>query len=136
MISYRNHARNETRVQEPPWQIIYITHENSTTILFSLSEYNTRRTRENAIKVHNMAKSVATALCPKLIGYLGPDRNANLNDEILFLLLLLLLLLLRMIHKIGKHEVDTGKTKIQISQRAQRSGRINATNRMTNLIWT
>ena len=45
---------------------------------------------------------------------LGTRSNANFNDEILllFLLLLLLLLLLRMIHKIEKHEVDRGKTKI------------------------
>lgn len=40
---------------------------------------------------------------------LGTRSNANFNDEIL---LLFLLLLLRMIHKIEKHEVDRGKTKI------------------------
>ena len=43
---------------------------------------------------------------------LGTRSNANFNDEILLLFLLLLLLLLRMIHKIEKHEVDRGKTKI------------------------
>ena len=48
----------------------------------------------------------------KINWLLGTRSNANFNDEILLLFLLLLLLLLRMIHKIEKHEVDKGKTKI------------------------